>query len=82
LLLQHFLPVRGGQFPPELGGQFPAESVVSLHRNQVVNISEFSKLASTPFCTYSRNASLGSVYIPLVMIEMISPPISFWDSFM
>jgi hypothetical protein len=42
LLLQHFLPVRGGQFAPESGGQFPAESVVSLHRNQVVCLSEFS----------------------------------------
>jgi hypothetical protein len=49
LLLQHFLPVRGGQFPPELGGQFPAESVVSLHRNQVVNISEFSSYRRTLF---------------------------------
>jgi hypothetical protein len=49
LLLQHFLPVRGGQFPPELGGQFPAESVVSLHRNQVVNISEFSNGAHSSF---------------------------------
>jgi hypothetical protein len=43
LLLQHFLLLRGGQFAPESGGQFPAESVVSLRRNQVVNISEFSK---------------------------------------
>jgi hypothetical protein len=42
LLLQHFLPVPGGQFPAESGGQFRAESVVSLPRNQVVNISEFS----------------------------------------
>ena len=32
----------GGQFPAKSGGQFRAESVVSLHRNQVVNISEFS----------------------------------------
>jgi hypothetical protein len=32
----------GCQFRPESGRQFPAESVVSLRRNQVVNISEFS----------------------------------------
>ncbi|WP_211309882.1 hypothetical protein, partial [Mucilaginibacter yixingensis] len=33
-----------GQFPPKSGGHFPAESVVSLRRNQVVNISEFSNI--------------------------------------
>jgi hypothetical protein len=47
LLLQHFLLLRGGQFAPESGGQFPAESVVSLRRNQVVNISEFSRQITT-----------------------------------
>ncbi|PTQ98289.1 hypothetical protein C8P68_103452, partial [Mucilaginibacter yixingensis] len=34
-----------GQFPPKSGGHFPAESVVSLRRNQVVNISEFSSFS-------------------------------------
>jgi hypothetical protein len=49
LLLQHFLLLRGGQFAPESGGQFPAESVVSLRRNQVVNISEFSTYKSNSY---------------------------------
>jgi len=49
LLLQHFLPVRGGQFPAESGGQFHAESVVSLRRNRVVNISEFSTIVALSF---------------------------------
>jgi hypothetical protein len=43
-----FCPDRGGQFAPKSGGQFPPEPVVTLQRNQVVNISEFSNNETNP----------------------------------
>ena len=42
----------------------------------------YSAPASTPFCTYSLRASLGSSYIPFVIMEMSSPPMSCCDKFM
>jgi len=61
LLLQHFLLLRGGQFAPESGGQFPAESVVSLRRNQVVNISEFSTSVAEIAKKYGDNFSRNNI---------------------
>lgn len=38
------LTLTTGQFRPEYHGHFPPEQVVTLFRNQVVNISETSKV--------------------------------------